>query len=330
MIAGGIVLGNQNELTEVIELFMANSIPSFGQLPSTRCSAVGAMFGNAPIICGGSDGSYDGNFFDSCIAFQNSQWSTSHSMNEKRYLSSGVQINSTTFWILGGSPCPFSNDGYLDSTEFIIQDQTKGILGPKLPYGMDQACAVKLSEEEIFVIGGWDGSDERDEVWIYNPQNGFARKRGPYLNTRRFGHSCSTMRDGEKTFILVAGGYSRNGEYFDSVEIYDPTDKNWYSGNISTNSIPQFFLNHISTKEKHDLNSPLFCITGPSLPHGLEYSAMAESPDGRAVLLFGGYNGDENTFEDKILELRAGAKSWNILDVTLQEGRDQHLVIPLI
>ena len=66
------------------------------------------------------------------------------------------------------------------------------------------------------------------------------------------------------------------------------------------------------------------------MPHGLEYSAMAESPDGRAVLLFGGYNGDENTFEDKILEFRAGAKSWNILDVTLQVGRYQHLVIPLI
>ena len=33
-----------------------------------------------------------------------------------------------------------------------------------------------------------------------------------------------------------------------------------------------------------------FCITGPSLPYGLQDSAMAESPDGRGVLLFGGYS----------------------------------------
>ena len=56
---------------------------------------------------------------------------------------------------------------------------------------------------------------------------------------------------------------------------------------------------------------------------------MAESPDGRGVLLFGGYNYDENEYEDRILELRAGANSWNILDITLENGRKEHLVIPL-
>ena len=70
-----------------------------------------------------------------------------------------------------------------------------------------------------------------------------------------------------------------------------------------------------------------FCITGPSLPYGLEYSAMAESPDGRGVLLFGGYT--ENGREKRILELRAGADSWNILNVTLENERYRHVVIPL-
>ena len=31
-----------------------------------------------------------------------------------------------------------------------------------------------------------------------------------------------------------------------------------------------------------------FRKTGPSLPYGLHKSAMAESPDGRGVILFGG------------------------------------------
>ena len=55
---------------------------------------------------------------------------------------------------------------------------------------------------------------------------------------------------------------------------------------------------------------------------------MAESPDGRGVLLFGGDSGG-NSYEDRILELRAGANSWNILDITLENGRTGHVVIPL-
>ena len=64
------------------------------------------------------------------------------------------------------------------------------------------------------------------------------------------------------------------------------------------------------------------------MPYGLAYSAMAESPDGRGVLLFGGMS-TENSYEDRILELRAGANSWNILDITLEIGRLLHVVIPL-
>ena len=70
----------------------------------------------------------------------------------------------------------------------------------------------------------------------------------------------------------------------------------------------------------------IFCITGPSLPYGLYYSAMAESPDGRGVILFGGYSND---IEKRILELRAGADSWNFLNVTLENARYKHVVIPL-
>ena len=72
------------------------------------------------------------------------------------------------------------------------------------------------------------------------------------------------------------------------------------------------------------------CITGPSLPYGLAYSAMAESPDGRGVLLFGGSSCcTENRVEKRILELRARADSWNTLNVTLENGRYSHVVIPL-
>ena len=60
---------------------------------------------------------------------------------------------------------------------------------------------------------------------------------------------------------------------------------------------------------------------------------MAESPDGRGVLLFGGYTynrfGKSLGKSNRILELRAGADSWTILNVTLENARSQHVVIPL-
>ena len=55
---------------------------------------------------------------------------------------------------------------------------------------------------------------------------------------------------------------------------------------------------------------------------------MAQSPDGRGVLLFGGYS-TKNNDEKRILELRAGADSWNFLNVTLKNARKYHVVIPL-
>ena len=72
----------------------------------------------------------------------------------------------------------------------------------------------------------------------------------------------------------------------------------------------------------------LFLQTGPALPYALDDSAMAESPDGKGVLLFGGSNVGR-TPRDLILELRSGADSWNILNIILETGRHGHVVIPI-
>ena len=53
------------------------------------------------------------------------------------------------------------------------------------------------------------------------------------LNTARYDHSCSTMRDGEKTYIIVAGGNQGRFPLLDSVEIYDPTENSWHAGKTS-------------------------------------------------------------------------------------------------
>ena len=77
-------------------------------------------------------------------------------------------------------------------------------------------------------------------MWIYHPQNGFARHQGPSLNTKRCCHSCGTMRDGEKTLIIVAGGW-KGEDNLDSVEIYNTTDNTWHSGKSNSQTEKNLF-----------------------------------------------------------------------------------------
>ena len=68
-------------------------------------------------------------------------------------------------------------------------------------------------------------------------------------------------------------------------------------------------------------------FAGPSLPYKLWNSAMATSPDGGGVILFGGYN--NGALEDTLLELRFDADNWTTLPQKLKQPRDKHVVIPI-
>ena len=72
----------------------------------------------------------------------------------------------------------------------------------------------------------------------------------------------------------------------------------------------------------------LILFAGPSLPYNGD-SAMATSPDGGGVILFGGYNYDKDAIEDTLLELRFGSDRWITLPQKLSQPRDSHVVIPI-
>ena len=65
------------------------------------------------------------------------------------------------------------------------------------------------------------------------------------------------------------------------------------------------------------------------MPYKLWNSAMATSPDGEGVILFGGYNGDKSAKEDTLLELRYDSDKWTTLPQKLKQPRDRHVVIPI-
>ena len=74
--------------------------------------------------------------------------------------------------------------------------------------------------------------------------------------------------------------------------------------------------------------------TGQELPYFISAGAMASSPDGKGVILFGGKRQvpDLDTHLD-ILELRSDGKgwvgSWTTLTAKLQYPRFYHVVIPI-
>ena len=70
-------------------------------------------------------------------------------------------------------------------------------------------------------------------------------------------------------------------------------------------------------------------FAGPPLPYKLWDSAMATSPDGGGVILFGGYNGDKSAKEDTLLELQYDSDKWTILPQKLLQPRQKHVVIPI-
>ena len=70
------------------------------------------------------------------------------------------------------------------------------------------------------------------------------------------------------------------------------------------------------------------------MPYDIYGGAMASSPDGNGVLLFGGYTYSTSDNLDSILELKSDGQgwvgSWTILTTKLQYPRYYHVVIPVL
>lgn len=310
VVGGRDVKGYNSTATEVLDFSNSNlTKPSFGEIPETRDVAVGAYLNDQPILCGGDDGDFRNPAYDTCLTFRNSRWSQTHKLTTGRRAAVSVQLNETTLWILGGGGGGGRN--LLNSTEFINVNNQNGIPGKELPAAMWRGCAVKYSSEKIFVIGGvgtigyYKGNPEigyLNKVWIFNPKDNFSYVTGPSLKLPRGRHGCALMKNGDKSLIVIAGGYSCIwGDYLTQVDILDPSNDNnqW--------------------------------TPGPSLPSFRQdiANAMFTSPDGGGVMIAGGIDVPNNGVISNIFELRAGAKNWTQLEQKLNQPRSDHVIIPL-
>merc|ERR1712038_1410133 len=117
------------------------------------------------------------------------------------------------------------------------------------------------------------------------------------MNNQRYGHGCTVLHHGQKSWIVVAGG----PPYSKSMEILDP-NKNKY-------------------------------VQGPDLPYKLYWinQAMVTSPDGMGIIIVGGYNTDSGSTgpEKRIIESRFDGSQfldWQVMDQELETARGGHVV----
>ena len=210
--------------TEVLDLANPSlTCNSFGDLDTSREYSVGGLLDNTPIVCGGESSSIR----QSCLIFGQSQTVT---MTEPRFSAASVVLNTTTMWVIGG----YGSSNWLSSTEFITLE--KAVSGPSLPHAVDNHCAVKYNESQIYVIGGVVNGQYTNDVYVFNPLDNFSNKYHSTMNYQRADHGCAVINDGQSLVIIVGGGYgklsasSSSNAYLDSIEILDPSLGQWIIG----------------------------------------------------------------------------------------------------
>ena len=106
-------------------------------------------------------------------------------------------------YIFGGRESPTTCD-------FLPKNNT-GVwqAGPTIPNGFKYGCGLKISPEELLLIGGL-GTEDR--IMSFNTRTNIFSTFGS-LQQGRYHHSCALLNN----LILVAGGYS--GGYLSSTEV---------------------------------------------------------------------------------------------------------------
>ena len=123
-------------------------------------------------------------------------------------------------YIFGGFSSPATSD-------FLPKNNNVWQAGPTIPNGFQDGCSLKISEEEILLIGG---SGTRDRILNYNTKTNSFSTWESTLQQGREGHSCVLLND----FILVVGG-DGDGNILRSTEVIPLANGiPRYGGNLNT------------------------------------------------------------------------------------------------
>lgn len=148
--------------------------------------------GRQLLVCGGKGNS------KSCLMLEGKIWHIHSNLTHERAFASSVTFPTGTY-IFGGY-----TDSSKTTIEFLpFESSIWRSLLVKIPDpGFHTGCAVKISDEELVLIGG---IDTVNRVLSFNIKtNDWKEYR--QLNQRRWGHNCAVFK--EK--IIIAGGWGIN------------------------------------------------------------------------------------------------------------------------
>ncbi len=236
LIATGSPVNDNTRATEVFalaedpekEVSCSNNFPAY---PIGVSVATGGLLGGkTPIICGGKDAAKVRT--NACYTLNQDQDQPAATLSTAKSIGRGsIVINDEELFLVGG----FKTDETIaDNTEFVTLGKPTSTPGPKLPFGIQRHCFLKIDESTAFVIGGRSMTD-RGQVLpvsstLFYDIKAKTFQDGPKLNHKRFFHVCARFDLGGKTFVLVAGPDKQH------TEIWNPTQNKWIKGPDSPSS----------------------------------------------------------------------------------------------
>lgn len=207
---------------QVDTLKKCQALPDY---PLAVNGASGAFVDGFVLVCGGNFAT--GTYSNKCFKLGPQKiWEESITMSAPRQGAAMVNIMGRAM-MFGG----YSGRNYLDSTEILDVRSETTKPGPKLPAKMHNACAVKLNATTTLLTGGYDGSGHLKSTFYYTAQDQ-TFKTGPQLIQGRSRHACGILTQGEKQFLIVAGGVGQSTEV---LSLDDQTQ--WKTGLYLTNII---------------------------------------------------------------------------------------------
>jgi len=265
---------NKLASVEVISNDARNNI-QLPDLPKTISMSSSIVNHNGAILlCGGK------NNLQTCLKMEENGWNHHSYLNKERRYASAVATNTATF-IFGGDE---SGTTY----EYLEQGSSSNwqLGNEEIPDGFYGGCAIAISDEEIWLIGG---IDTYSRILSFNTRNHeFTEVNTIQLKEGRFRHACIQIPGTTK--IMVSGGVDSSFSVFDSAEIID----------FDTKSVTN--TGKMNFKRAY---------------HGIGILTL----DGEdQVVIFGGYDG--NSYLDSVEVYDQETKKWTTLtDKKLSQAR---------
>ena len=202
---------------------LTRSCSNLQNYPSTFTFATGAIVSGHPIICGGK--STGTSRHSECYHHSkvSNSWNFLTNMTTKRSYSASVPVNDMLL-VMGG----YNGSSVINTTEYISPDGDASQPGPDLPRPRSSHCAVKLSNGQVILLGGYP---DQKSVIILHPDKETFDQSLPPMTYNRTSAGCASFNSpmhGNREVVLAVGG-----RYQATAEVLDYTQRNpsWTESN---------------------------------------------------------------------------------------------------